>query len=77
LQRAQEPFFTTKPFGRNNGLGLSTVVGIVAQHGGWVEIESEPGRGTSVALLFPRASGGQTSATGTQNSEVRSQRSDI
>lgn len=77
LQRAQEPFFTTKPFGRNNGLGLSTVVGIVAQHGGWVEIESEPARGTSVALLFPRASGSQTSATGTQNSEVRSQRSDI
>ncbi len=57
LDRAFEPFFTTKPEGVGTGLGLSMTFGFVKQSGGHLLIESHPGRGTAVHLLFPLAGG--------------------
>ncbi|MGC8494899.1 MAG: PAS domain S-box protein [Syntrophobacteraceae bacterium] len=59
LDHAFEPFFTTKPEGKGTGLGLSTVYGIAQQNNGFVDISSEPGRGTTVRLAIPRYSGGE------------------
>jgi len=57
-QRLFEPFFTTKGLASGGlGLGLAAVHGIVTQHGGWIEVESAPGLGSTFRAFFPRAPG--------------------
>jgi PAS domain S-box-containing protein len=60
LQQAFEPFYTTKEVGKGTGLGLSQVYGFCKQSGGIARIESKKGKGTTVRLYLPRATG-QTS----------------
>ncbi|HVV84691.1 MAG TPA: ATP-binding protein [Kofleriaceae bacterium] len=55
LPRIFEPFFTTKDAGTGTGLGLSMALGLVQQHRGWIEVDTQIGRGTTVTVLLPAA----------------------
>jgi PAS domain S-box-containing protein len=54
IQRAFDPFYTTKPLGRGTGLGLSMIYGFVKQSGGQVRISSKMGEGTTIQVFLPR-----------------------
>ncbi len=67
LSRIFEPFFSTKGKDRGTGLGLSTVYGIVRQHGGYVLVESVLGEGTRVDVYLPRYTPSKQRGIGTKN----------
>ena len=67
VDRAFEPFFTTKDVGKGTGLGLSMVYGFARQSGGFAEIESEVGRGTTMHLYLPRLASAGAVETAARN----------
>ena len=64
MDRLFEPFFTTKQTGKNPGLGLSTALGIIQAHGGFVRVSSQTGQGSVFKVFLPAAPGAVVASTG-------------
>jgi two-component system cell cycle sensor histidine kinase/response regulator CckA len=75
--RIFDPFFTTKPVGQGTGLGMAMVFGLMKQHGGFVKVDSEVGRGTTINIHFPVAHGAVPQKTSKPRLQARGGRETI
>jgi signal transduction histidine kinase len=64
LEKIFEPFFSTKEAGEGTGLGLSVSYSIVANHGGRIDVTSQPGEGSTFSVFLPISSGAGTGGPG-------------